>query len=53
MHRRFIVPGAPAATLLLAIPAAAAPGAVGAPGIGDLYCPAGGNGGDDVSHGPT
>ncbi|MFB6697672.1 M1 family metallopeptidase [Streptomyces rubiginosohelvolus] len=50
MHRRFIVPSALAATLLLAIPAAAAPGTVGAPGIGDPYYPASGNGGYDVSH---
>ncbi|MFJ1589385.1 M1 family metallopeptidase [Kitasatospora albolonga] len=50
MHRRFIVPSALAATLVLAIPASAATGTVGAPGIGDPYYPAGGNGGYDVSH---
>jgi len=50
VHRRFIVPGALAATLLLAIPAAASSGTVGAPGIGDPYYPASGNGGYDVSH---
>lgn len=50
MHRRLIVPGALAASLLLAVPASAAGGAVGAPGIGDPYYPASGNGGYDVSH---
>ncbi|MFF4663515.1 M1 family metallopeptidase [Streptomyces sp. NPDC001282] len=50
MHRRLIVPGALAASLLLAIPASAAGGTVGAPGIGDPYYPASGNGGYDVSH---
>ncbi|MEU1281316.1 M1 family metallopeptidase [Streptomyces sp. NPDC005805] len=50
MHRRLIVPSALAATLLLAIPASAAGPAVGAPGIGDAYYPAAGNGGYDVSH---
>lgn len=50
MHRRFIVPSALAATLLLAIPASASTGTVGAPGIGDPYYPASGNGGYDVSH---
>ncbi|MCX4862992.1 M1 family metallopeptidase [Streptomyces sp. NBC_00825] len=50
MHRRFIVPSAIAASLLLAIPASAAEGTVGAPGIGDPYYPASGNGGYDVSH---
>ncbi|NWF24930.1 M1 family metallopeptidase [Streptomyces sp. PKU-EA00015] len=50
MHRRLIVPSALAATLLLAIPASAANTSVGAPGIGDPYYPAAGNGGYDVSH---
>ncbi|MFD0337491.1 M1 family metallopeptidase [Streptomyces sp. NPDC127117] len=50
MHRRFIVPSAIAASLLLAIPASAAEDTVGAPGIGDPYYPASGNGGYDVSH---
>ncbi|MFB6876814.1 M1 family metallopeptidase [Streptomyces sp. NPDC056323] len=50
MHRRFIVPSAIAASLLLAIPASATEGTVGAPGIGDAYYPASGNGGYDVSH---
>ncbi|MEE1845713.1 M1 family metallopeptidase [Streptomyces sp. JV190] len=50
MHRRLIVPSALAASLLLAIPASAAGGTVGAPGIGDPYYPASGNGGYDVSH---
>ncbi|MFD4947436.1 M1 family metallopeptidase [Streptomyces sp. NPDC058239] len=50
MHRRFIVPSALAASLLLAIPASAADGTAGAPGIGDPYYPASGNGGYDVSH---
>ncbi|WP_328393529.1 M1 family metallopeptidase [Streptomyces sp. NBC_00390] len=50
MHRRLIVPGALAATLLLAIPASAATSSPGAPGIGDPYYPASGNGGYDVSH---
>lgn len=50
MHRRLIVPSALAAFLLPAIPASAAEGAAGAPGIGDPYYPAGGDGGYDVSH---
>ncbi|MFF8828432.1 M1 family metallopeptidase [Streptomyces sp. NPDC015131] len=50
MHRRLIVPSALAASLLLAIPASAADYAPGAPGIGDPYYPASGNGGYDVSH---
>ncbi|MBV2355328.1 M1 family metallopeptidase [Streptomyces sp. J2-1] len=51
MHRRIIAPGAlAAASLLLAIPASAASGTPGAPGIGDPYYPAYGNGGYDVSH---
>ncbi|MEU0391499.1 M1 family metallopeptidase [Streptomyces sp. NPDC006208] len=50
MHRRLIVPSALAATLLLAIPASAATSSPGAPGIGDPYYPASGNGGYDVSH---
>ncbi|MCK8432847.1 M1 family metallopeptidase [Streptomyces sp. D2-8] len=51
MHRRIIAPGAlAAAVLLLAIPASAAPHSPGAPGIGDPYYPAFGNGGYDVSH---
>lgn len=60
MHRRLIAPGAFVASLLLAIPASADAGgagesptqhsAPGAPGIGDPYYPAYGNGGYDVSH---
>ncbi|NBE52882.1 M1 family metallopeptidase [Streptomyces boluensis] len=50
MHRRLIVPGAFVATLMLAIPASAADYTPGAPGIGDAYYPASGNGGYDVSH---
>ena len=51
MHRRLIAPGAlAAASLMLAIPASAASHSPGAPGIGDPYYPAYGNGGYDVSH---
>lgn len=51
MHRRIIMPGAlGAASVLLAIPASAAAPSPGAPGIGDPYYPAYGNGGYDVSH---
>lgn len=51
MHRRIFVPGAlGAASLMLAIPASAAAHSPGAPGIGDPYYPAYGNGGYDVSH---
>ncbi|MBN0048621.1 M1 family metallopeptidase [Streptomyces actuosus] len=51
MHRRIIAPGAlAAASVLLAIPASAASYSPGAPGIGDPYYPAYGNGGYDVSH---
>ncbi|HEY9367106.1 M1 family metallopeptidase [Streptomyces sp.] len=50
MHRRIIVPSALAASVLLAIPASAASFDPGAPGIGDAYYPASGNGGYDVSH---
>ncbi|MGW0119358.1 M1 family metallopeptidase [Streptomyces sp. NPDC003327] len=50
MHRRLILPSALAATLTLAIPATAADFEPGAPGIGDSYYPAAGNGGYDVSH---
>ncbi|MFC4607209.1 M1 family metallopeptidase [Streptomyces maoxianensis] len=50
MHRRLIVPGGLAASLLLAIPASAADSSPGAPGIGDPYYPASGNGGYDTSH---
>ena len=50
MHRRLIAPGALTASLLLAIPASAASSVPGAPGIGDPYYPAYGNGGYDVSH---
>ncbi|MGJ5831031.1 M1 family metallopeptidase [Streptomyces ossamyceticus] len=50
MHRRLIAPGAFVASLLLAIPASAASYEPGAPGIGDPYYPAYGNGGYDVSH---
>ncbi|MGW4164453.1 M1 family metallopeptidase [Streptomyces sp. NPDC004788] len=50
MHRRIIVPSALAASFLLAIPASAATFEAGAPGIGDSYYPASGNGGYDVSH---
>ncbi|MCX4514253.1 M1 family metallopeptidase [Streptomyces sp. NBC_01619] len=50
MHRRILVPSALAASLVLAIPASAADFAAGAPGIGDPYYPASGNGGYDVAH---
>lgn len=50
MHRRIIAPGALAVSLMLAIPASAADYEPGAPGIGDPYYPAYGNGGYDVSH---
>ncbi|MCX3062449.1 M1 family metallopeptidase, partial [Streptomyces beihaiensis] len=50
MYRRLIVPGALAASLVLAIPASAADFEPGAPGIGDPYYPTYGNGGYDVSH---
>ncbi|WP_028815557.1 M1 family metallopeptidase [Streptomyces flavidovirens] len=50
MHRRLLAPGVLAASLLLAIPASAAQFGPGAPGIGDPYYPASGNGGYDVSH---
>ncbi|MFH9011503.1 M1 family metallopeptidase [Streptomyces sp. NPDC017943] len=51
MHRRIIAPGALAAAVtLLAIPASAASLSPGAPGAGDPYYPAYGNGGYDVSH---
>ncbi|MGW2046144.1 M1 family metallopeptidase [Streptomyces sp. NPDC001858] len=51
MHRRLLAPGAlAAASVLLAIPASAASHSPGAPGIGDPYYPAYGNGGYDVSH---
>jgi aminopeptidase N len=50
VHRRLIAPGAFVASLLLAIPASAASYEPGAPGIGDPYYPAYGNGGYDVSH---
>ncbi|WP_406864049.1 M1 family metallopeptidase [Streptomyces sp. HUAS MG47] len=50
MHRRLVVPGALAASVLLAIPASAASYSPGSPGIGDAYYPESGNGGYDVSH---
>ncbi|MER7758486.1 M1 family metallopeptidase [Streptomyces sp. NPDC097619] len=50
MHRKVIAPSVLAASLLLVIPASAASFAPGAPGIGDPYYPASGNGGYDVSH---
>jgi aminopeptidase N len=50
VHRRLIVPSALAASVLLVIPASAAGFTPGAPGIGDSYYPASGNGGYDVSH---
>ncbi|MFD6873849.1 MULTISPECIES: M1 family metallopeptidase [unclassified Streptomyces] len=50
MHRKVIAPSVLAASLLLVIPASAASAGPGAPGIGDPYYPAGGNGGYDVSH---
>ncbi|MFE9256679.1 M1 family metallopeptidase [Streptomyces sp. NPDC006879] len=50
MHRRVIAPSVLAASLLLVIPAAAAGYTPGAPGLGDPYYPASGNGGYDVSH---
>ncbi|RLV10285.1 peptidase [Streptomyces griseocarneus] len=50
MRKRLIVPSAAAACLLLAIPASAADGTPGAPGVGDSYYPYSGNGGYHVSH---
>ncbi|MFE9632634.1 M1 family metallopeptidase [Streptomyces sp. NPDC006463] len=50
MHRKVIAPSVLAASLLLVIPASAASSGPGAPGIGDPYYPASGNGGYDVSH---
>ncbi|MEU3505221.1 M1 family metallopeptidase, partial [Streptomyces hundungensis] len=50
MHRKIIAPSVLAASLLLVIPASAADFTPGAPGIGDPYYPASGNGGYDVSH---
>ncbi|MEU4209547.1 M1 family metallopeptidase [Streptomyces sp. NPDC026206] len=50
MRHRLIVPSAAAAFLMLAIPASAADATPGAPGAGDSYYPASGNGGYDVSH---
>ncbi|MFG3497459.1 M1 family metallopeptidase [Streptomyces sp. NPDC047928] len=50
MHRGLIAPSALATSLLLVIPASAADAVPGAPGIGDPYYPASGNGGYDVSH---
>ena len=50
MRHRIILPGAIAASLLLAIPASAAEPSPGAPGVGDPYYPDYGNGGYDVSH---
>ncbi|MFD7019212.1 M1 family metallopeptidase [Streptomyces sp. NPDC059161] len=50
MYRRIIAPSVLAASLLLVIPASAADFTPGAPGIGDPYYPASGNGGYDVSH---
>ncbi|SDY39122.1 Peptidase family M1 [Micromonospora pattaloongensis] len=51
MSRRAAAALAPMiATVLLAAPAGATPGAPGAPGVGDDYFPAAGNGGYDVRH---
>lgn len=50
VHRKVIAPSVLAASLLLVIPASAASAGPGAPGIGDPYYPASGNGGYDVSH---
>ncbi|GAA3037749.1 aminopeptidase N [Streptomyces olivoverticillatus] len=50
MRLRLIVPSAAAAFLMLAIPASAADGTPGAPGVGDSYYPTSGNGGYHVSH---
>ncbi|GHG47439.1 M1 family metallopeptidase [Streptomyces griseocarneus] len=50
MRHRLIVPSAAAAFMLLAVPASAADATPGAPGAGDAYYPASGNGGYDVSH---
>ncbi|MGK5641546.1 M1 family metallopeptidase [Streptomyces sp. URMC 126] len=52
MRHRLLVPSAAAAAafLLLAVPASAADGTPGAPGLGDSYYPDAGNGGYDVSH---
>jgi aminopeptidase N len=49
VRHQLIAPVA-AATLLLAVPAAAAQPSPGAPGVGDPYYPAYGNGGYDVAH---
>lgn len=50
VHRKVIAPSVLAASLLLVIPASAASSVPGAPGIGDPYYPASGNGGYEVSH---
>lgn len=50
VHRKVIAPSVLAASLLLVIPASAAGSVPGAPGVGDSYYPASGNGGYDVSH---
>ncbi|WP_330333590.1 M1 family metallopeptidase [Streptomyces sp. NBC_00536] len=50
MRRKVIAPSVLAASLLLVIPASAASAGPGAPGIGDPYYPASGNGGYDVLH---
>ncbi|SCK33144.1 Peptidase family M1 [Streptomyces sp. WMMB 714] len=50
MRHRLMVPGAVLAALLTAVPASAAEPSPGAPGAGDAYYPAYGNGGYDVSH---
>ncbi|MFC4496076.1 M1 family metallopeptidase [Streptomyces ovatisporus] len=50
MRHRLIVPGAVFAALMMTVPASAAEPSPGAPGAGDAYYPAYGNGGYDVSH---
>ncbi len=50
MRHRFIVTAGVVAALTLAVPASAAEPSPGAPGAGDPYYPAYGNGGYDVSH---
>jgi aminopeptidase N len=50
VRHRLIVPSAVLAALTLAVPASAAEPSPGAPGAGDAYYPAYGNGGYDVSH---
>jgi aminopeptidase N len=50
VRQRLIAPAALATAVLLAVPASAAEPSPGAPGAGDAYYPAYGNGGYDVGH---